>query len=439
MALQQPTRRDTEPPVATRRLHLREVETPPENQAYTGIGSELRKARLGTHRELDDVARQLRIQKEHLSALEDGRFDDLPGAAYAVGFLRTYAYHLGLDGEAAVAIFKEETERYPSRTKLVFPLPGPEGRLPGGWLIAASLMLAAVVYGGWYYISEQDRLAIEFVPAVPERLAGALLDGEAAATLEMSNSARARDPSDQAALARDDIAGPTAAALQRLGAAAQAEAVPERQPRETPQAPVAAPLDAPDLEGDGVAVELPATSREALTEAPESAAEERSDSASPIAEAGAAALDEAANEPVDEPVDIAMPTRVAALSDEPAAPPPVLESEGETAANAVSTAYVPQTYGAGNTDARVIIRARTDSWVQVRGPDGELLLTRVMRPGDRFLAPDRPNLTMITGNAGALDILVDGNLLAPIGPEGEVLRNVLLDVDRLLAGTAVTQ
>ena len=98
---------------------------------------------------------------------------------------------------------------------------------------------------------------------------------------------------------------------------------------------------------------------------------------------------------------------------------------------------MPLTYGAGNTDARVIVRARAESWVQVRGPEGELLLTRVMRPGDRFLAPNRDNLWLMTGNAGALELVVDGQVLPPLGQEGEVLRKLTLDADRLLAGSAV--
>ncbi len=114
---------------------------------------------------------------------------------------------------------------------------------------------------------------------------------------------------------------------------------------------------------------------------------------------------------------------------------PSIEDEGVTTGR--SAGYVPQVYGAANTGARVVVIARADSWVQVRGPRDELLLTRVMRAGDRYLVPNRSDLTMRTGNAGALDIVVDGTTVAPIGPVGAVLRNVSLDPDRLLAESAV--
>ena len=44
---------------------------------------------------------------------------------------------------------------------------------------------------------------------------------------------------------------------------------------------------------------------------------------------------------------------------------------------------------------------------------------------------------MRTGNAGGLEITVDGNPAPPIGRIGAVRRNVALDPQALIAGTAV--
>jgi cytoskeleton protein RodZ len=97
---------------------------------------------------------------------------------------------------------------------------------------------------------------------------------------------------------------------------------------------------------------------------------------------------------------------------------------------------VPQVFGIGNTDARVALRARFDCWVQVRGPDEEQLLTRILRAGDVYLAPNRPDLKLFASDAGALEVLVDGKTIPPIGSSGEVLRNVSLNAAALLGGTA---
>ena len=100
------------------------------------------------------------------------------------------------------------------------------------------------------------------------------------------------------------------------------------------------------------------------------------------------------------------------------------------------TGYVPKVYGRSNADARVVITAIDDSWVQVQGPDNELLLTRILHAGDSYRVPDRPGLVMVTGNAGGLQMRVDDATAPALGPLGVVMRNIALDPDRLLAGTA---
>lgn len=85
---------------------------------------------------------------------------------------------------------------------------------------------------------------------------------------------------------------------------------------------------------------------------------------------------------------------------------------------------------------RVMIRATGDSWVQVRDADGTALFTRVLRQGDVYRVPNQAGLKLATGNAGALEVLVDGAPAPGLGDFGEVVRNVALDPTRLAAGTA---
>ncbi|MCP5370684.1 MAG: DUF4115 domain-containing protein [Hyphomicrobiales bacterium] len=94
----------------------------------------------------------------------------------------------------------------------------------------------------------------------------------------------------------------------------------------------------------------------------------------------------------------------------------------------------------GGSKFRILVRARSDSWIQVRDETGnELIVTRLLRAGDSYRVPDRGDLTLQTGNAGALEILVDGEVVPPIGPEGAVRRRVALSAQRLLDGTAVVE
>jgi cytoskeleton protein RodZ len=74
------------------------------------IGSSLRDARTRRGLELSEVERDTRIRPRYLQALEDERFELLPGEAYAKGFLRTYADFLGLEGDRFV---DEYNSRFP--------------------------------------------------------------------------------------------------------------------------------------------------------------------------------------------------------------------------------------------------------------------------------------------------------------------------------------
>ena len=83
------------------------------------------------------------------------------------------------------------------------------------------------------------------------------------------------------------------------------------------------------------------------------------------------------------------------------------------------------------------VRAQLETWVQITGAGNELLLTRILRPGDVYLVPNRPGLVMMTGNAGGLVIAVGDKAAPSLGAVGAVLRRVALDPQRLLAGSAI--
>ncbi|MCK4940291.1 MAG: DUF4115 domain-containing protein, partial [Rhodospirillaceae bacterium] len=90
------------------------------------------------------------------------------------------------------------------------------------------------------------------------------------------------------------------------------------------------------------------------------------------------------------------------------------------------------------SEFRIIVRAKTNSWIQVRDDVADkLLFTRLLRKGNEYNVPNRDGLTLLTGNAGALEILVDGELVPPIGETGDIRRNVQLDPEQLKSGTAV--
>lgn len=66
------------------------------------IGDSLREARTRRGFTAADVHKAIRIRERYLTALEEERWDMLPGEAYTKGFLRTYSEYLGLNGQLYV-------------------------------------------------------------------------------------------------------------------------------------------------------------------------------------------------------------------------------------------------------------------------------------------------------------------------------------------------
>ncbi|HET6570883.1 MAG TPA: helix-turn-helix domain-containing protein [Solirubrobacterales bacterium] len=119
----------------------------------TGIGETLREARNRRKLRLPEVEAAIKIRVRYLQAIENEEWDALPGGAYTRGFIRTYAAHLGLDGDRLADDYRREVEpqgeRVPKRVEPV-PTGARDGgsRIPGRLLIAAvCLLLVAAVVG----------------------------------------------------------------------------------------------------------------------------------------------------------------------------------------------------------------------------------------------------------------------------------------------------
>jgi helix-turn-helix protein/uncharacterized protein DUF4115 len=82
------------------------------------IGGSLREARLKRGLTPADVQKAIRIRDRYLQALEEERWELLPGDAYVKGFLRTYADYLGLDGSLYVDEYNSRFAR-PDEPQLV--------------------------------------------------------------------------------------------------------------------------------------------------------------------------------------------------------------------------------------------------------------------------------------------------------------------------------
>jgi len=134
------------------------------------IGDLLRATREQYGTTVEQVGATLRIRPAFLQAIEDNHYGRLPGLVYAVGFVRTYADYLGLDGEVIAQRFKNEAAGLETKSDLSFPMPLPDRSMPGGGLLLVALIVAACAYAVWYYRAAGDHTRFDRVAEVPSQL-----------------------------------------------------------------------------------------------------------------------------------------------------------------------------------------------------------------------------------------------------------------------------
>lgn len=322
-------------------------EIAPVEEARGSAGALLRKTRESLGWEIRGVSAALRIRVDYLEALERNTVEGLPGPTYATGFLRAYAEYLGLDGHEIVRRFRAEKTGLHNKPELAFPVPLTDRGIPGGGIFLIALLIAALGYGAYYYVTSGVHTTPAAVEPVPARL---LPPPPTAPPVTVADAPK---PTDTAAPAPGAAPAPATTNTGPANAAPTTTGTPAR-----PNAPA-----------------VPGATQTA-------------------AAPGAAPAPGAPPPPAVDP-DTGKPVK----------------SYGDPAAH------------------RVVVRATSKAWVVIKDGDKPVVNT-LFNKGDVYNAPDKPGLTLKTGNAGALEVILDGKALAPLGPTGHV-RVVPLDPDKL--------
>jgi cytoskeleton protein RodZ len=118
-------------------------------------------------------------------------------------------------------------------------------------------------------------------------------------------------------------------------------------------------------------------------------------------------------------------TPVAAAEEAPA--PVAAEAPSVGAAQAATVAP-------GANESRIVLRANADAWIMLKDRSGAVLLNRVLKSGETWSVPPRPDLLLTTGNAGGTEVLLDGVLAPPLGSSGGVRRDLPLDPQAIKDG-----
>jgi cytoskeleton protein RodZ len=293
-----------------------------------------------------DVAQRLRIRPAFIEAIESGRFDLLPGAAYIPAFLRAYATHVGLDPQKVLSAYQLSgavpIERPVTLPTAAFPMV--ERRAPVGLAVLTVILVVAAGYGVWRYMPVEQVTVAEKVPPVPDRL--------------MASQPPAAPAAPAAPAVETAVAPPPAPA--------------DAWPKTKPEAPR---QDAPKVDSAAAPTPAPAAA------APQTAT-------APVQPAAvvppAAAIPPAVTAPIA-PLPYVSPYTTPGQAQ--AAQPPAPLAMTPAAPQQATAVDPPRVDAAIPVKRDTLVSVKANSWVELRGPNGDVLAQTYVRAGESYTIP----------------------------------------------------
>ncbi len=86
-----------------------------------------------------------------------------------------------------------------------------------------------------------------------------------------------------------------------------------------------------------------------------------------------------------------------------------------------------------SNESRVVLQAEKESWVKIENARGDTVFSRVLVPGDVYYMPLGDKFKGTFGNAGAMDVWVDGQLIKKLGPANTRKTGISMAPDALKA------
>jgi cytoskeleton protein RodZ len=325
-----------------------------EREATPGraVGRLLRDQREARGFGLEDVEKALRIRRANLEAIEEGRFDKLPGAAYIPAFLRAYATHVGLDPEKVLTAY-HLSGPVPIKRPMTLPADFPvvERRAPIGLAVLTVLLVVGVGYAAWHYLPREQAVVAEKVPPVPDRLlasrpkATAESPAPATTTSAPSTAMAPSPPVLQEGRNALPVAPDVWPAQQRRDTSTTGTTPAAPPPPQSQPAPLAPPVivavPPPPPPPSAPAMTVPSVGQAQAAQPPAQADQPRVTTQQP-----AAAVEEAVARPP-------------APTDAPSAP----------------------------VRADTPVSVRSNSWIELLGPNGDVLAQTYVRAGESYVVP----------------------------------------------------
>jgi hypothetical protein len=452
--------------------------------AAKSVGRELREERERTRKQLNDVSRALKIRASYLAAIEEGRFEDLPGHVFTIGYVGRYARYLALDVESLQQRLEAEIAAHDGNFSRVVDIEVlPDRKLPVLGIACAALLVAALIYARDDVVSlatrtfdqaavlahdvldtaapavepqsqvatseSSDSLAFEVETAQPVSLRAEPLPPLPSIAVTQPRSIRPdllpplpMIAVTQSRTVRFDLLPPLPAIAVTEPRAVRFDLLPAlpmitvTQPQSVrfdllPPLPMIAVTEPRDVRFDllpplpMIAVTEPRDVRFDLLPPP------------PII---------AVTQPISLRADL-MPAPTPARAGAQLLPMPVPPRIDVTSRASLRTELLPQNvqlqlprgtrYGVQNRTSRITLRVHAPTIVAVRDGRNRVFIDRTLAPGDTYRVPNRAGLWLTAIDAGAVEILLDGSSVGFAGAQGAAVRDLSLNPQRF--GAAETR
>jgi cytoskeleton protein RodZ len=75
----------------------------------------------------------------------------------------------------------------------------------------------------------------------------------------------------------------------------------------------------------------------------------------------------------------------------------------------------------------IFLEATESAWTEIKDAKGAVLFTGMLKQGQKLPIPDQAGMTLSTGNAGGVRLVISGTAQSTIGAAGEIKRQIALD------------
>ena len=305
-----------------------------DNVEPSTIGKLCLDARLKKGLTQEQAGHLLKVRVKIIKDFENGDYIDLPGLAYKIGFVRSYARLLDLDGDLLVREFKESLElgSYKEEYKFLTPEINKNNYLPLGAII--SVFIAILSYTGWYY---SDR-STKFEKVTENK------------NEEIFNKTAEIDKNEYVIIEENlDLNN----------------------------------LSTPEITNNAKTVQNLDVIKNSKKEINETVNSKKYD------------ID---NNHITKNI-----------------------SKIDAKLNETQTNEMSATANERDPSTEMVLKATGNSWVEIEDLDGNVLMTRLMRPGETYVVPNIIGLTFNTGNAGALSLSQGDKIIPKLGEIGEII------------------